>query len=105
MSGPQVGEFDWDAGNRDKCQKHGVSIAEIEAFLSGTPRVAPDVRHSGAEQRYIAVGRSSSGRAMFVSFTLRVRNDVPLIRPVSARYMHKEEIENYEKEGSGHDDR
>lgn len=33
--------FDWDAGNRDKCQKHGVSIAEIEAFLRGDPKVAP----------------------------------------------------------------
>ena len=30
--------FDWDDGNREKCQKHGVSVTEIEAFLSGTPR-------------------------------------------------------------------
>jgi uncharacterized DUF497 family protein len=22
--------FDWDAGNREKCRKHGVSTAEIE---------------------------------------------------------------------------
>lgn len=26
--------FDWDAGNRDKCQKHGVSIPEIEHVIS-----------------------------------------------------------------------
>jgi hypothetical protein len=25
--------YDWDAGNLAKCQKHGVSIAEIEALL------------------------------------------------------------------------
>ena len=25
--------FDWDDGNRDKCQKHGVSIGEIERLF------------------------------------------------------------------------
>ena len=25
-----VAGFDWDAGNRAKCQKHGVSVAEVE---------------------------------------------------------------------------
>jgi uncharacterized DUF497 family protein len=29
--------FDWDSGNRAKCQKHGVSIAEIESLFLGTP--------------------------------------------------------------------
>jgi uncharacterized DUF497 family protein len=28
-----ISGFDWDSGNRDKCQKHGVSIAEIEALF------------------------------------------------------------------------
>jgi len=31
-------------------------------------------------------------------FTLRRKNDELLIRPISARYMHKKEIEAYEKE-------
>jgi hypothetical protein len=30
----QVSGFDWDDGNRAKCQKHGVSIAEIEALFA-----------------------------------------------------------------------
>jgi uncharacterized DUF497 family protein len=30
--------FDCDDGNREKCQKHGVAIAEIEAFFAGAPR-------------------------------------------------------------------
>jgi uncharacterized DUF497 family protein len=38
--------FDWDAGNRAKCRKHGVSITEIEALISANPRVAPDLKHS-----------------------------------------------------------
>jgi uncharacterized DUF497 family protein len=30
---PAVIGFDWDGGNRDKCQKHGVSIAVIESLF------------------------------------------------------------------------
>lgn len=43
--------FDWDSANQGKCQKHGVSIAEIESLFGGTPLVGPDAKHSGAEQR------------------------------------------------------
>jgi len=46
------------------------------------------------------VGRDSHGRAMFVAFTMREQTDRLLIRPISARYMHRKEIENYEKESS-----
>lgn len=92
--------FDWDAGNRQKCQKHGLSIAEIEAFLEGNPRIAPALRHSTSEERLVAVGRNSQGRPIFVVFTFRLRDGKRLIRPLSARYMHKKEIEGYEAEGS-----
>ena len=92
--------FDWDAGNRDKCQQHGVSIAEIEAFLLKNPRVAPDLRHSDSEDRLMAVGRTTQGRAIFVVFTIRIRNGLRLIRPLNARYMHRKEIEGYEKQSS-----
>jgi uncharacterized protein len=92
--------FDWDAGNRHKCQKHGISVAEIEAFLLNDPRIAPDPKHSLREKRLIAIGRNSRGRAMFVVFTMRQKDGRRLIRPLSARYMHKKEIESYEAEGS-----
>ncbi|MDO8875910.1 MAG: BrnT family toxin [Pseudolabrys sp.] len=92
--------FDWDAGNRQKCQKHGLSIAEIEAFLLADPRTAPDLRHSAREERLMAVGRGSRGRAIFVVFTVRVRDGKHLIRPLMARHMHKKEIEGYEAEES-----
>jgi uncharacterized protein len=92
--------FDWDAANRDKCQKHGVSIAEIEALLLESPRIAPDLRHSGNEHRLVAVGRNHLGRAVFVVFTIRLKDEKRLIRPLSARYMHRKEIEGYEKGGS-----
>jgi uncharacterized DUF497 family protein len=92
--------FDWDEGNRTKCRKHGVSIAEIEALLGGNPRVAPDLRHSAEEDRFIAVGRNAEGRALFAAFTFRTREGERLIRPVSARCMHRKEFESYETEGS-----
>ena len=95
-----IAGFDWDEGNRAKCLKHGVSIAEIEALLRSEPHVAPDPRHSAAEDRFIAVGRNAQGRALFVCFTFRTRDGKRLIRPVSARYMHKKEAETYETEGS-----
>ena len=92
--------FDWDAGNRDKCQKHGLLVAEIEAFLLSDPRIAPDLRHSSQEKRLLAAGRDSRGRAMFVVFRIRHRDGKRLIRPLSARYMHRKEIESYEAKGS-----
>jgi uncharacterized DUF497 family protein len=88
--------FDWDTGNWEKCQQHGVSIAEIEAVLRGDPQIAPAPRRSLAEERFIAVGRTLGGRALFIAFTLRIRNGVRLVRPISARYMHAKEIERYE---------
>jgi uncharacterized protein len=97
MDGTVAG-FDWDEGNREKCRKHGVSVGEIEAPLSGGPRVAPDLRHSAHEDRFIAVGRNAAGRPLFVAFTFRTKGGNRLIRPVSARYMHREEIERYEAE-------
>ena len=92
-----VAGFDWDSGNRAKCQKHGVTVAEIEELFTGSPYVAPDPKHSHREDRLIAVGRNSVGRAMFVAFTLRTTERGRLIRPVTARYMHAREIAAYEE--------
>jgi len=90
--------FDWDNGNRAKCHKHGVSIAEIENLFDGTPIVAPDIQHSSKEQRFRAVGLTESNRYLFVVFTIRKKTETLLIRPISARYMHKKEVKAHEKE-------
>jgi uncharacterized DUF497 family protein len=93
----QISGFDWDDGNRAKCQKHGVSIAEIEALFARGPRIAPDPKHSADEDRLVAVGKTSAGRPLFVAFTMRTTKGRRLIRPVTARYMHAREIAAYEK--------
>ncbi len=100
----EISAVDWDEANCEKCQKHGVSIAEIEAVLKGSPQVAPDPSHSAHEDRFIAVGRSLEGRPIFVAFTFRVRRGRLVIRPVTARYMHKQEVESYEKASSQTED-
>jgi uncharacterized protein len=89
--------YDWDAGNLAKCQKHGVSVAEIEALFESVPAIGRDERHSEDEDRYVAIGRNRVGRPIFVIFTLRVVDGRELVRPVSARYMHRKEIERYER--------
>jgi uncharacterized protein len=61
-----VSGFDWDEGNRTKCRKHGVSLTQIEALFAHNPRIAPDLKHSADEDRLIAVGRTSTGRPVFV---------------------------------------
>ena len=85
-------QFDWDQGNIGKCQAHGLTIAEIEGFFRAGPRVAPDMAHSAAEHRLIAVGLTPGGRAAFVAFCWRGGK----IRPVSARYMHAREARRHE---------
>jgi hypothetical protein len=90
--------FDWDEGNREKCQKHHVSIAEVESLFYGAPLVAPDVQHSGMEQRFRAVGLTSKERYLFIVFTMRKKGETLLIRPISARYMRKKEAQAHEKE-------
>jgi uncharacterized protein len=100
LSGEPSQGLRWDEGNLEKCQKHGVSIDDIEALLSSDPPVAPDPEHSAQEDRFIAIGRNAEGRPDFVAFTFGMKDGQRLIPPVSARYMHKKEIERYETASS-----
>jgi uncharacterized DUF497 family protein len=93
--------FDWDKGNRAKCLKHGVSIVEVEGVFRGPLLVGPDVKHSQDEERQWAIGKTDEGRWVFLVFTIRERGGKRLIRPISARYMHKKEVEHYEEENPG----
>ena len=93
-----IAGFDWDDGNRAKCQKHGVSVADIEAAFSRPIAVLPDPAHSRAEERFKAIGTTGHGRHVLIAFTFRRRSGALFIRPISARYMHRREIDHYEKE-------
>ena len=94
----RVAGFNWDAANRDKCERHGLAVATIEALFRQPLAIMPDPAHSRAETRFKAIGRSESGRYVFMVFTLREQDAALLIRPISARYMHQKEIRHYEEE-------
>jgi uncharacterized DUF497 family protein len=97
---PPVVGFDWDRGNQEKCQKHGVSTAVIENLFRRPIGVFPGPEHSDREERFKAIDRTEDGRGVLTVFTLRVRDGEILIRPISARYMRQKEVDHYEKEAA-----
>lgn len=92
----KIAGFDWDDGNWPKCGKHGVSRAEIEYVMFGSPAVMTDPHPR--EPRMRAIGRTQNGRYIFLVFMLRDVGGQQKIRPISARYMHQTEIDHYEQE-------
>ena len=97
----KVRGFDWDSGNRRKCRQHGLHLEDIEEFFQQKSLfVMPDIHHSQSEERYIAYGPSAQQRPMLVGFTFRIRENETLIRPISARYMHKKEAQEYEEKST-----
>jgi uncharacterized DUF497 family protein len=94
----RIAGFNWDDGNWPKCARHGVSREDIESALSTGPAIHPDVAHSVAEERFLAIGRTGAGRHLLIAFTLRRRDGETLIRPISARYMHSKEVRHYERQ-------
>lgn len=93
----------WDQGNWPKCAKHGVTKAEIEHVLRHG-RVAPDLRHSLLEDRFIAVGTNEAGRPLFVGFTYRRMGGQVWLRPITARYMHAKEAQRYGSQSATDED-
>jgi uncharacterized DUF497 family protein len=73
--------------------KHGIAAAEAEEALLNDALCQVDARHSGDEQRYVALGVTNDGRRLFISFTVR-RNR---LRIISARPMSRKEPTAYEE--------
>jgi uncharacterized protein len=90
--------FDWDAGNRLKCQKHGLSIAEIEYALEHAEALIAQEPERSTERRLLAIGRTQAGRYAFVVVTPRRTSLGNRLRPISARYMYEREIIKYAQE-------
>jgi uncharacterized DUF497 family protein len=96
MINTKISGFQWDIGNKDKCQKHGVTLEEIEFAFSRPLAIFPDGSHSQFENRYMAIGKTQRDRSIFVIFTLRQQGPDTFIRPISARYMHAKEVLAYD---------
>jgi uncharacterized DUF497 family protein len=91
----QIEGFDWDDGNsRKSVDKHDVSQAEAESVFFNDPLiVAEDAKHSEAEPRLNALGKTAQNRLRHVTFTLRQNGT--MIRVISARDMHRKERNAY----------
>jgi uncharacterized DUF497 family protein len=90
--------FEWDEANsRKNITKHGVGQSEAEQIFFAAPLlIVTDEKHSGAEPRYHAMGRTSTDRLLHVTFTLR--RDATMIRVISARDMSRKERSIYARQ-------
>lgn len=87
--------FNWDTGNARKSEKHRVTQGETEQIFFNEPLlVLPDEKHSHSESRFHALGKTSEGRLLHITFTLRYEETK--IRVISARDMHYKERNYYE---------
>jgi hypothetical protein len=86
--------FEWDASNATKIwERHEVAPGEAEQVFFNRPLVAAaDLKHSGAEPRFLALGQTDAGRRLLVVFTFRRRQ----IRVISAREMSRRERREYD---------
>ncbi len=88
--------FEWDEGNQEKIwTAHQVHAKETEeVFFDKQLAIHDDPKHSIAEDRFIAIGKTEQKRLLFVVFTIRNKK----IRVISARDVTKsKEVELYEK--------
>lgn len=87
-------EFEWDAGNTGKNEKHLVEGWEAEeVFFDASKVTFKDILHSHKEERFRLIGNTKQGRLLFVVFTRRDGK----IRIISARDVNKKEVSLYEK--------
>lgn len=88
----RVSGFDWDKANLLHIGKHKVTETECEeAFFNKPLLVNDDTTHSQDEQRFHALGKSNTGRCLFVAFTLRKNR----IRVISSRDQSRKERKEY----------
>jgi uncharacterized protein len=91
----QISGFDWDDRNsRKSADKHDVNQAEAESVFFNDPLiVVEDTKHSEAEPRLNALGKTAQNRLLHITFTLRQNGT--MIRVISARDMHRKERKAY----------
>src|SRR5438034_6266220 len=88
--------FEWDSGNSNKnWYGHRISDFECEEVFFNSPiTVRRDKQRKSGEPRYSALGRTGSGKQVYVAFTIRSK----LIRVISAREMNRREVRKYAEE-------
>jgi uncharacterized protein len=86
-------QFDWDAGNRSKGQKHGVEPSEVVSLFHRTVFLAGRiVEPAHDERRWLLLGETDAGRRLALIFTRRANQ----LRPISCRPMRPNERKLYD---------
>jgi uncharacterized DUF497 family protein len=89
--------FEWDeVKNRRNRARHGLWFEEAQSVFDDLHlRVFHDPEHSDEEDRFLAMGMSSSARLLVVVHCYRESDTI--IRMISARKATKKEAKFYEK--------
>lgn len=89
--------LEWDDANTRKLTKHRLTRAEVVAVFAGVPYLLGRiVEPAHAEPRWVALGRTATGRRVAVIFTRRAAR----VRPISCRPMRRNERRLYEERRS-----
>lgn len=89
----QFDGFEWDQANKEKnWKRHEVTWWECEEVFFNQPLYVSQIhRDVMKEERFFVLGRTNSGRLLFIVFTRRGTK----VRVISARDMHKKERKMY----------
>jgi uncharacterized DUF497 family protein len=93
-------EFEWDDTRAESnLAKHGVDFWEAMTVLRDPLLMTRfDDEHSEDEERWVSLGRASSGKLLLVVHTFTATGpNTALVRLVSARLPTKREREQYEQ--------
>lgn len=90
--------FEWDPRKAAaNAEKHGVTF-EVATTVFADPNAldGPDLAHSGAEARFLRLGRAVNARVLMVAYTVRKGDDnAEKIRIISARRASRRERAAY----------
>jgi len=94
-------EFEWDdAKAESNLAKHGVDFMEaMSVLLDPLLMTRFDDEHSEDEERWVSLGRASSGKLLLVVHTfMGTGPNTALVRLISARLPTQRERKQYEQE-------
>jgi len=89
--------FEWSEGkNRRNRRKHGIDFATATRVFNDPNALMAYDGVAAGEDRWRAIGRTSSHAVAVVAYSLRGAADSEVIRVISARWATKEESQRYE---------
>jgi hypothetical protein len=92
--GGEAEDFEWDAGNRAKLEKHQVNQDDVVSmFRSPIVFAGRIIEPAHDESRWLVLGKSERGRKLTLILTRRGER----LRPVSCRPMRRNERKVYEE--------